>query len=96
MQKNKIVINNSFGGYRLSKEAEKFLLNCGLQKKDLYNIPRHHPYLVKCVEILGEKASNQYSRLIVVEIEENQYRICEYDGSEWVETPNQLEWITIE
>ena len=31
----------------------------------------------------------------VVEISGNKYRICEYDGQEWIETPESIDWVTI-
>lgn len=57
---------------------------------------RHDPILVQVVEELGgEKAGGSYSELKVVEISGNKYRVCEYDGAEWVETPESLDWVTI-
>lgn len=57
---------------------------------------RHDPILVKVVEELGEKANGYCSDLIVVEIDSNKYRVEEYDGREWIETPENQFWIKIE
>ena len=49
---------------------------------------RTHPLLVKCVEVLGEKANGKYSELEVEEVSGNYFRIDEYDGVESVVTPD--------
>ena len=56
---------------------------------------RHDPILVQVVEELGDKANGRYADLKIVEVPGNKYRVCEYDGQEWVETPESLDWITI-
>ena len=58
-------------------------------------IERHNPLLVQCVEELGEEASGKFCSLIVVEIEGNLYRIQDYDGLEYVETPGDIDWTII-
>ncbi len=59
------------------------------------NIKRSDPILVQVVEELGEEANGSYANLKVVTIDSNKYRIGEYDGAEWVETPESIEWETI-
>lgn len=56
---------------------------------------RHNPLLVECIEALGEAANGDYARLMVVTISSSKYRIVEYDGSEDVQTPESINWITI-
>ena len=48
----------------------------------------------KLFEELGEEANGFCADLKVVTIDSNKYRICEYDGMEWVETPESIEWET--
>ena len=65
----KIVINKCYGGFGLSKEAEKLYV----QKKNISgplrgDILRNDSVLVEVVETLGDKASGKYSELKVVEI----------------------------
>ena len=94
--KHKVVINSCYGGYRLSEEAIQWLKNKygdGVMDDIL---ERHDPRLVDCVETLGKKANGEFSRLAVVEIDSNQYRIDEYDGRESIETPDSIAWIVIE
>ena len=91
---HKIVINTCYGGFGLSDEAIKWLESRGVD--DTYELSRHDPLLVECVETLGEKANSPYSRLAVIEIEGNLYRVEEYDGKEWIEQPEKMEWIKIE
>lgn len=59
-------------------------------------IARHDSDLIRCVEKLKEGASGEYAELCVVKIIGNQYKVREYDGAEWVETPDSIDWITIE
>lgn len=92
--KHKIVINTCYGGFGLSDKAIKWLEDRGVD--DTYELSRHDPLLVECVETLGEKANNSYSRLAIREIEGNLYRVEEYDGKEWIEQPEDMEWVKIE
>lgn len=54
-------------------------------------VERNDPILVQVVEELGEKAGGKYATLQVVEVN-GLYKIDEYDGREWVETPSDIEW----
>jgi hypothetical protein len=46
---------------------------------------RVHPDVIEVVEILGDKAGDQFATLRIVEIPEDvQWQIEEYDGLEWV------------
>ena len=56
---------------------------------------RHDKDLVAVVEELGEKANSRYSKLKVVTIPGNKYQLNDYDGSEWIETPEQINWTVI-
>lgn len=55
---------------------------------------RQDPALIQVVEELGiDAVSSPYSRLEVVEIAEGTaYRIGEYDGLEWIEERDKLDW----
>ena len=92
MNKVKVVFNCCFGGFDLSDSAIKYLVEHGIEEDDIYDLPRHHPLLVKCVEELGDSADGFCSRLTVKEINGFQYRIDEYDGSESVIEPDEIEW----
>ena len=83
----KIVINDCYGGFGLSKEAEELYV----QKKNISgplrgDILRNDSVLVEVVETLGDKASREYSELKVVEIPDDvaDWRIEEYDGWEHI------------
>ena len=83
----KIVINDCYGGFGLSKEAEELYI----QKKNISgplrgDILRNDSVLVEVVETLGDKASGIYSKLKVVEIPDDvtDWRIEEYDGWEHI------------
>lgn len=55
-------------------------------EQTLPNIERNDEYLVKVVETLGEKASDSYANLCVVEIPDDiEWEITEYNGYEKVE-----------
>lgn len=103
----KIALNKSYGGFGLSWSAAQWLADKGLVEAVRYlkeyteethynfdpEIPRHHPLLIECIETLGEEAG---SDLEINTIEGNRYRIEEYDGLEWVVTPEQQVWIVVE
>lgn len=82
----KVVYNTCYGGFGLSEKALDIL-----GKEYYYDIPRHDPDLVAVVEMLGEKANSRYASLAIAEVK-GPYRIREYDGLEWVETPDNIEW----
>lgn len=93
--KNKIVINRCYGGFGLSDEAKKWLKEAGVSADE--PLERHDQRLVRCVKTLGSrKASGKYADLHIEEIDEDKYRVCEYDGYEWVETPSSIRWTKIE
>lgn len=58
----------------------------------IHDFKRTDPVLVQVVEELGDKANGGCAELTVVEFSGNKYRICEYDGLEWVETPDSIQW----
>lgn len=66
-----------------------------LGNSDKPPIERHHPLLIQCVEELGEEANGRFAKFKIVEIPGNLYRILEWDGLEWVETPDSIDWIVI-
>ena len=94
----KIVINNCFGGFGLSKIAvESYASRKGLslnkwnQTWGYYedfndrDIPRNDEDLVEIVESLGKLANGSCASLTVVEIPNDvEWQIEEYDGSEWI------------
>lgn len=106
----KIALNKSYGGFGLSWAAAQWLASKGLVEAVRYlkeyteeehysfdpEIPRHHPLLIECIETLGEASSEEGDELVIETIEGNRYRIEEYDGLEWVVTPEQQVWIVVE
>lgn len=57
------------------------------------NLKRHDPVLVQVVEELGEKADGRFAHLVIEDVPTGaKYRIQEYDGKEWVEREDQVEW----
>jgi hypothetical protein len=100
---NKVVINDRWGGYSLTKKAVEKLAEYGDKKakKLLKNNEdgsflyydfkdRSNKNLIRVVEELGKEAGYD---LKVVKVKSDKYRICEYDGLEWVETPESIKWI---
>lgn len=102
---HKVVYNNCFGGFSLSKEAAKMLnklkgeVVCDLEYgyiEDKNAVPRHDKDLVAVVEKLGsERASGECAYLKIAEIDSNIYRIDNYDGAENVITQDEQNWIVI-
>lgn len=104
----KIVYNNCYGGFRMSDKGvelykklykEKYKKRCKLADELLYDgisMKRHDPILVKTVEILGKDASGQFSELAIMEIRDMEYRIAHESGKEYIETPFNIKWTTVE
>lgn len=100
----KIVINKSFGGFELSKLAIDWLMAKGikdvreLSKWKFGDAPRHSKLLVELVEELGENANaGSHADLVVCEVEtpSGRYYVNEYDGAEWITTPESIDWVTV-
>lgn len=103
---NKVVINEKYGGFNLSIEAIKMLMDKGYKAtmriafgEETWrldeHIDRHNKDLVEVVELLKDKANTEYSDLRVVEIPGDKYHIFEYDGWETIVFPEMEDWITI-
>lgn len=105
---HKIVISTCYGGFGLSEAALIILRGIGVMRYEgdydtpglycEYSIPRHHPDLVRVVELLGEKeASGRFAELCIKEINGDEYRIDEYDGLESIVTPQDTDygWINV-
>ena len=62
---------------------------------DLHELDRTDPHLVAIVEEFGALANGSHSHLEVIDLHSGQqYRICEYDGKEWLEFPSDIKWET--
>ena len=94
----KVVYNDCYGGFSLSKEAIDWYkeLTGKLGEICAYDISRHDPALIKVVETLGIKANGYLASLSVKEIKGNKYIIEDYDGMETVLEPDDINWIEVE
>lgn len=113
----KVVYNDCYGGFGLSREAvllaRKLSGNpnwggpCiigdvyagGVLVADDYghcdNVARTDEFLVKVVEILGDKANGRYAKLKITSVPKGtKYRIDEYDGMESVMCMDDYHWDT--
>ena len=84
----KVVINQDFGGFGLSDEAEAlYKEHKSITDPDWWyrDIPRDDPVLIQIVEDMGTKADGTFAALKVVEVPDDvNWYIEEYDGREWV------------
>ncbi len=84
----KIVINQDFGGFGLSDEAEAlYKERKGITDPDWWyrDIARDDPTLIQIVEDMGTKADGTFAALKVVEVPDDvNWYVEEYDGREWV------------
>jgi dephospho-CoA kinase len=79
----KIVISGSWGEFSVSDIARTMIWN--ELKKDVHELDRDDPILVRVVEALGEAANGETARLKIVEVpEEVNWKIEEHDGKERV------------
>lgn len=59
----------------------------------VYDLDRADPILIQVVETLGAKANSRFSDLKIIDLPPGtKYRIQEYDGNEWVETEDGIDW----
>lgn len=81
----KVVINNCWGTFSLSKEAKEYC-NVDLQESRLNKSLRTNEKLIEFIEKYGsERASDIYSSLVIKEIPDNVYfEIVNYDGIEYI------------
>jgi len=107
----KVAYNACFGGFQISLACAEYMANLGNKEclRDLAideegraqfygtldDTPRHDAILILALEALGEKASGSCSDIQVREIKGDRYYIDEYDGSESVVTPQDIEWTLI-
>ena len=104
-----VVLNGCYGGFSLSRDAIKYMADNGCKKsKELLNkdsnrffeflkdSDRYNPLLVEAVKFLGKEAGGKNASLHVEKIKGDKFRIVEYDGQEYVETPDSIIWEVIE
>jgi hypothetical protein len=84
----KVVINEDFGGFGLSDDAEAlYKERKGITDPDWWygDISRDDSLLIQIVEDMGAKADGTFAALKVVEVPDDvNWYIEEYDGREWV------------
>jgi hypothetical protein len=91
-----IVYNTCFGGFGLSPAAEEWLHSRGYEFSEYEPICRHDQLLALCVMELGCKAASGASaQLAVHKLKSDRYIIDEYDGSESVIEPGEINWIIL-
>ena len=82
----KVVVNNCFGGFRLSQAEFRMFdeINAPKEHDEVYFFDnRHDSNLVRVVETLGQQASGENSKLEVTEWPDCvPYKIDDYDGRE--------------
>ena len=61
----------------------------------IFNKDRMNPLLFQVMEELGKDVNSVCSKLEVVYFSGDKYQICEYDGKEHIETPQDIKWKTV-
>ena len=83
----KVLINNCYGGFGLSKVAmSRYVNETGIQPSMYdWKIDRTDPTLIAIVEEMGKASWGEYAELKVVEIPDGiEWEISEYDGMEHI------------
>ena len=93
----KVVYNNCYGGFSLSKEAIDLYKKLTGISGEVYvdDISRHNSALVKVVETLRERANGYTADLCIKEIKGNKYVIKDNDGIESIIEPDNIRWIEV-
>ncbi len=100
----KIVYNNCYGGFSLSTKAillarelsgNPMIWDCPVVNGEKWShhckVKRDDPILVQVVEQLGAEANGGCAELKIATVS-GKWRIDEYDGSEIVQEPSDIEW----
>lgn len=88
-----IVLSEDFGNKVLIDRSSDLFFQHVISDCDM---PRYDKDLIDVVETLGDEANGRFAELQVVEIDDDRYRIIEYDGLESVETPSSIAWSTFD
>ena len=96
---NKVVYSSDYM-FELSDKAIEWLNSHGKTKDWCYEAAvnytlRTDPILIECIETLGIEADTKNSSLRIAKIEGDTYTIFDNGTSEYVLTPENLEWLTI-
>lgn len=91
------LLNHGFGDISENPEFDPNRPHNSLNRKYYlgYSFSRHDPLLIQCIEELGKEANGFSARLMVYEFNGDLYQIDEYDGMEYVRTPDTERWINI-
>jgi hypothetical protein len=91
-----IVINTCYGGFSLSEKAGKLYcqrINLDYENLEEHRLNRSDPILIEVIKELGTNANAIYAQLEIVSLPVGtKYRICEYEGSEYIETIESIRW----
>jgi len=92
-----ILINITYGGFGLSEKVHDKYYELTGKKLDEYSIKRHDKNLIQVVKEIGLKESaSSFCLLEIVKTKDILYRIQEYDGLEYIETPSSINWTVID
>ena len=91
----KVVINRCYGGFGLSAAAEARVEQLTGEDFEFYSHPRHCASLVQVVEEMGGAANGSCAELSIETLKGNKYVVREYDGTEWIEEPEDVDWIEV-
>jgi hypothetical protein len=107
----RVLINNQYGGFGVSEAAAYRLRELGVtvcvdvdvdsfdgsRRVWVGRVPcaRHDARLLQVFDEMGEAMADGPCTLAVVEVEGPRYRVTEYDGWEAVQTPGDIEWVSV-
>lgn len=85
LKMTRVVINACYGGFGMSEEGAMLYEQLSGKAFSRY-LQRDDPVLITVVQELGERASDNYSKLNIVDIPDHiEWTIKECDGKEWIE-----------
>ena len=90
----RVVINNSWGGFCFNDRGNQIFAQLGFDNPR--SLPRHHPVLVAVVEEFGNSIAGSMCELYIHTLRRgNEYYIDEYDGSETVIEPGDINYTRV-
>ena len=88
----KVAYNRNYGGFLLTQQVKDYIISHSHWDEDdcqFDRIPRHDPILIEALELFPDE------EIGIAEISSNKYWVWEYDGIEYVYTPETIPWVII-
>jgi hypothetical protein len=96
----KVMINTCYGAFSVSDEAVRHYMEANppsdAEDTNLFlnqDVSRTDPLMISIIEAMGAAANGHGANILIVDVPAGtKYRIREYDGVEFIETADDINW----